>query len=95
VAIVGALLVLAGGVAAVTGALAMYCIELFSEGGRFHDEGFGFGSFTFANIASQVVGTCLIALVFIPLGHGQRRVTIRGAEYPTPTRRGTEHNLLL
>jgi hypothetical protein len=74
VAIIGALLLLVGGVAAVTGPLEMYCFELFSEGGRFHYEGFGFGSFMFANIASQIVGYYLIALVFIPLGYGHLRL---------------------
>ena len=39
----------------------MYCFYLFSEGGRFHYEGFGFGSFMFGNIASQIVGYYLIA----------------------------------
>ena len=52
------------------GPLEMYCFYLFSEGGRFHYEGFGFGSFMFANIAAQIVGYYLIALVAIPLGYG-------------------------
>jgi hypothetical protein len=48
----------------------MYCLYLFSEGGRFHYEGFGFGSFMFGNIAAQIVGYYLIAMVCIPLGYG-------------------------
>ena len=73
-AIVGAVLLLVGGVAAVAGPLEIYCFDLFSEGGRFHYEGFGFGSFMFANIASQIAGYYLIALVFIPLGYGHLRL---------------------
>ena len=60
--------------AALLGPLEMYCFTLFSEGGRFHYEGFGFGSFMFANIAAQIVGYYLIALVFIPLGYGHLRL---------------------
>jgi hypothetical protein len=51
----------------------MYCFYLFSAGGRFHYEGFGFGSFMFGNIASQIVGYYLIALLLIPLGYGHLR----------------------
>lgn len=64
-------LILLGGIA--TGLLApveMYCFYLFSEGGRFAYEGFGFGSFMFGNIASQIVGYYLIAAILIPLGYG-------------------------
>jgi hypothetical protein len=46
----------------------------FSEGGRFHYEGFGFGSFMFANMAAQIIGYCLIATVLIPLGYGHLRM---------------------
>lgn len=50
--------------------LEMYCFYLFSYGGRFYYEGFGFGSFMFANIASQVIGYYLIALILLTLGYG-------------------------
>ena len=65
------LVVLSGGLfAAFLGPVEMYCFYLFSEGGRFHYEGFGFGSFMFGNIASQILGYYLIAAVLIPLGYG-------------------------
>jgi hypothetical protein len=66
----GAILLLVGVAMAFVGPLEMYCFYLFSEGGRFHYEGFGFGSFMFANIAAQIVGYYLIAMVAIPLGYG-------------------------
>lgn len=44
--------------------------NFFSYGGPFYYEGFGFGSFMFANIASQVTGYYLIALVLLILGYG-------------------------
>jgi len=71
---IGALLLLIGIAAALLGPVEMYCFYLFSEGGRFHYEGFGFGSFMFGNIASQIVGYYLIAIVLIPLGYGHLKV---------------------
>jgi hypothetical protein len=71
---IGGLLLLIGGVAAVAGPVEMYCFTLFSEGGRFHYEGFGFGSFMFGNIACQIMGYYLTAMVFIPLGYGHLRL---------------------
>ncbi|MGA9351918.1 MAG: hypothetical protein WBW48_24370 [Anaerolineae bacterium] len=73
-AVIGGLLLLIGIAAALLGPLEMYCFYLFSEGGRFHYEGFGFGSFMFGNIASQIVGYYLIAIVFIPLGYGHLKI---------------------
>jgi hypothetical protein len=67
---IGILLLSVGIVAAFMGPFEMYCFYLFSEGGWFHYEGFGFGSFMFGNIASQIIGYYLIAFVFIPLGYG-------------------------
>jgi hypothetical protein len=72
--VIGALLLLIGIAAALLGPAEMYCFYLFSEGGRFHYEGFGFGSFMFGNIASQIVGYYLIAIVLIPLGYGHLKV---------------------
>jgi hypothetical protein len=69
----GVMLLLVGVVLAFIGPLEMYCFYLFSEGGRFHYEGFGFGSFMFANIGAQIVGYYLIAMVAIPLGYGHVR----------------------
>lgn len=56
------------------GPLEMYCFYLFSEGGRFSYEGFGFGSFMFGNIASQVIGYYLIAAVLIVVGYGHLKL---------------------
>jgi hypothetical protein len=72
--IIGGLLMLIGGIAALAGPVEMYCFTLFSEGGRFHYEGFGFGSFMFGNIAAQIVGYYSIAAVFVPLGYGHIRL---------------------
>ena len=68
--LIGAALLLAGLLAAVLGPVEMYCFYLFSEGGRFHYDGFGFGSFMFGNLAAQIMGYYLIAAVLIPLGYG-------------------------
>jgi hypothetical protein len=71
---IGGLLLLIGGAAAVAGPVEMYCFTLFSEGGPFHYEGFGFGSFMFGNIACQIIGYYLIAIICIPLGYGHLRL---------------------
>jgi hypothetical protein len=71
--LIGVGLLLVGAVAAFLGPYEIYCFYLFSEGGRFHYEGFGFGSLMFASIAWQVVGYYAIALVCIPLGYGHVR----------------------
>jgi hypothetical protein len=72
--VLGALLLLIGIAAALLGPVEMYCFYLFSEGGRFHYEGFGFGSFMFGNIACQIIGYYMIAMLFIPLGYGHLQV---------------------
>ena len=66
----GALLLAAGIVTGFLGPLEMHCFYLFSEGGRFHYEGFGFGSFMFGNIAAQIIGYYSIATVCLTLGYG-------------------------
>jgi hypothetical protein len=71
---IGLLMLLIGIVAAFMGPIEIYCFYLFSEGGRFHYEGFGFGSFMFGNIACQIIGYYVIAAVFIPLGYGHVRM---------------------
>jgi len=73
-AIIGLLLLLVGVAAAFLGPVEMYCFYLFSEGGRFHYEGFGFGSFMFGNIACQIIGYYVIAILCIPLGYGHLQV---------------------
>ena len=74
IAVIGVLLLLVGIAVGFLGPLEMYCFYLFSEGGRFHYEGFGLGSFMFGNIASQIVGYYLIAALFIPLGYGHLKM---------------------
>jgi hypothetical protein len=68
--IIGGLLLVGGVAIGFFGPIEMYCFTLFSEGGRFHYEGFGFGSFMFGNIAIQIIGYYLIAAVCVPLGYG-------------------------
>jgi hypothetical protein len=68
--VIGALMFLAGLGALFLGPAEMHCFYLFSEGGRFHYEGFGFGSLMFGNIALQVAGYYLIGAVLIVLGYG-------------------------
>ena len=69
----GILLLLVGIAAALLGPVETYCFYLFSEGGRFHYPGFGFGSFMFGNIAAQIIGYYVIAALLIPLGYGHLR----------------------
>jgi len=66
----GILLFLGGVCVGLLGPLEMYCFYLFSAGGRFAYDGFGFGSFMFGNIAAQIAGYYLIAALLIPLGYG-------------------------
>jgi hypothetical protein len=73
-AAIGVLLLLAGVAVGFLAPLEIYCFYLFSEGGRFHYAGFGFGSFMFANIASQIIGYYLIAALLIPLGYGHLKM---------------------
>jgi hypothetical protein len=68
--IIGALLLIAGAAIGYLGPVEMSTFYLFTEGGRFHYAGFGFGSFMFANIASQIIGYYLISIVFLLLGYG-------------------------
>jgi hypothetical protein len=74
IAVIGVVLLLAGIAVGFLGPLEMYCFYLFAEGGRFHYEGFGFGSFMFGNIASQIVGYYLIAAILVPLGYGHLKM---------------------
>jgi hypothetical protein len=66
----GLVLLLAGLGCAFIGPVELHVFYLFSEGGRFHYQGFRFGSFMFGTIALQVAGYYLIAAVLIPLGYG-------------------------
>jgi MFS family permease len=66
----GLLLLLAGVALAVLAPAEIYTFYLFSVGGRFYYDGFGFGSFMFGNIAAQIIGYYLVAVLLIPLGLG-------------------------
>lgn len=68
--LIGAAVLLAGLFSAFLGPVEMYCFYLFSEGGRFQYEGFGFGSFVFGNLAAQIMGYSLIAAFLVPIGYG-------------------------
>jgi hypothetical protein len=68
--VLGGAILLGGLGTAFLGPAELYSFYLFSEGGRFHYEGFGFGSFLFAFIAAQIMGYYLIAIAAIPLGYG-------------------------
>jgi hypothetical protein len=72
--LIGALLLLVGVGAAALGPAEIYCFYLFSEGGPFHYEGFGFGSFMFGNLATQIIGYYVIAILLIPLGYGHLKL---------------------
>jgi len=72
--LIGAVLMLGGVAVGLLAPLEIYCFSFFSEGGRFAYPGFGFGSFMFGNIASQIVGYYLIAAVLIPLGYGHLKL---------------------
>ncbi|MCK4660105.1 MAG: hypothetical protein KAV82_11340 [Phycisphaerae bacterium] len=71
---IGVVLLAVGVTAAFFGPVEVYCFYLFSSGGRFHYEGFGFGSLMFGNIACQIAGYYLIAALFIPLGYGHLKL---------------------
>ena len=72
--ILGWIFFLAGIGIAFLAPLEIYCFYLFSYGGRYYYEGFGFGSFMFANIAGQVIGYYLIALILLTLGYGHLKI---------------------
>jgi hypothetical protein len=66
----GMLLLMLGVGCAVLAPAELVCFYWFSEGGRFHYPGFGFGSFMFAIIAVQILAYYVIAVVCVPLGYG-------------------------
>jgi hypothetical protein len=74
VRIVGLALLVVGMVSALVGPAETYVFRLFQEGGRFHFEGFGFGSLMFANITIQIAGYYVIAALCVPLGYGHLKL---------------------
>lgn len=71
--VIGLLLLGVGLFCALLGPIEIYTFYMFSEGGRFHYPGFGFGSFLFGLIAVQIMGYYVLALLLIPLGYGHLR----------------------
>ena len=67
---IGCALLFAGLVCAFLGPVEMYVFYMFGPGGQFHYDGFGFGSFMFGNVASQIAGYYVIAAICLPLGYG-------------------------
>ena len=76
ITLIGLLLLTIGIIAAFVALVEFYCYYLFTEGGRFHYDGFGFGSFMFGNITMQIWGYYIIALICIPLGYGHLKKQI-------------------
>jgi hypothetical protein len=72
--LIGVVALIAGVGVGLLGPLEMNVFYYFTEGGRFHYEGFGFGSFMFGVIAAQILGYYLIAIFLMPLGYGHLRL---------------------
>lgn len=66
---IGALTLGAGVFLGLLAPLETQCFAFFSAGGKFHYEGFGYGSFMFGNIAAQIIGYLVMAALLIPLGY--------------------------
>jgi hypothetical protein len=76
VRLMGAAILGVGLLSAFFGPMEIYCFYLFSEGGPFHYDGFRFGSFMFANLATQILGYYFFAAILIPIGYGL--LTLKG-----------------
>jgi len=61
-------------VSALLGPAEVHVFYWFEDGGRFHYGGAGFGSLMFANIAIQIAGYYVIAVLCIPLGYGHLKL---------------------
>lgn len=72
--IIGGVLLLVGLVGAYYGPLEIYVFYFFSEGGRFHYEGFGIGSIWFAYLVIQNLGYYIVAALFIPISLGHLKL---------------------
>jgi hypothetical protein len=67
-------LLLIGVVSALLGPAETHVFYWFEDGGRFHYEGAGFGSLIFANIAVQIAGYYVIAVLCVPLSYGHLKL---------------------
>jgi hypothetical protein len=72
--IIGVILIIVGMVAAYYGPLEIFVFYFFSEGGQFHYDGFGVGSFWFAALVVQNIGYYIIAALCLPVGIGHVKV---------------------
>jgi hypothetical protein len=72
--LVGLMLLVVGTLSALLGPAETHVFSMFREGGRFHYEGFGFGSLMFANISIQIAGYYVIAALCIPVAYGHLRL---------------------
>lgn len=52
----------------------IYCFYLFSDGGTFHYDGFGIGSFLHVLISAQIFALYAIALLLILIGYGHLKL---------------------
>ena len=68
--VIGIFLVTVGLIGAYYGPLEIFVFYLFSEGGRFHYDGFGVGSLWFAALVVQNIGYYVVAAICIPIGYG-------------------------
>jgi hypothetical protein len=71
---IGIVLFMIGMLAAFYGPYEIFVFYLFSEGGRFHYDGFGVGSLWFAAQVVQIIGYYCIAAVFLPAGYGHLKL---------------------
>jgi hypothetical protein len=73
---IGILSIIIGIIFSIIAPLEIYTYYFFSDGGRFHYEGFGIGSFMFAAITFQIIAYYLIGIVFLILGFGHIKLKI-------------------
>ncbi len=71
--LIGIIQLLVGGVAAFYGPLEIYVFYLFSRNGRFHYDGFGFGSLWFGLLVIQNIAYYIIAALLLPTGYATLR----------------------
>jgi hypothetical protein len=71
--IIGIFQLIVGVVAAFYGPLEIYVFYFFSRNGRFHYDGFGFGSLWFGLLVIQNIGYYIIAALLLPTGYATLR----------------------
>lgn len=71
---IGAGFLLLGIFALIVAPIEIFTYYSFTSGGKFHYEGFEFGSLMFAIITIQVIGYYAISLICIPLGYAHLRL---------------------